>query len=257
MKVFRYHIDFQFVKGSDLIIADTLSRAFVETNNKDEIERPRILKVNTFDARITEIRHATINDTDMQKLIGVISSGWPRKDQRDHRLTPYYSFRDTLIHEEGIILKGETVLIPESMRSVMKTRLHRAHLGYDSMLRRARGTIFWHGMAAEIKQMVNKWEQCERLKPQNQRESLNQLSDGNGPWDKIGTDLFVIENRNYLLVIDYFTNFIEIAYIPTLSSKQVIEKLKKQFSRVGISCQIISDGEPQYTSTEFAKFMKT
>ena len=57
----------------------------------------------------------------MQKLIGVISNGWPQKDQLDHRLTPYYSFRDTLSHEEGIILKGEAVLIPESMRSVLKT----------------------------------------------------------------------------------------------------------------------------------------
>ena len=83
-------------------------------------------------------------------------------------------------------------------------------------------------MAADIKQMVKKCEQCERLKPQNQRESLNQHNNGNGPWDKIGTDLFVIGNRNYLLVIDYFTNFIEIDYIPTLSSKQVIEKLKKK-----------------------------
>ena len=65
---------------------------------------------------------------------------------------PYYSFRDTLSHEEGI----QAVLIPESMRSVMKTRLHGAHLGYDNMLRRARRTIFWPGMAAEIKQMVKK-----------------------------------------------------------------------------------------------------
>ena len=96
----------------------------------------------------------------MQKLIGVISNGWPRKDQLDHRLTLYYSFRDTLSHEEGIILKGEAVLIPESMRSVMKTRLHSAHLGYDSMLRSARGTIFWPGMAAEIKQMGKKCEHC-------------------------------------------------------------------------------------------------
>ena len=70
------------------------------------------------------------------------------------------------------------------------------------MLRRARGTIFWPGMAAKIKQMVKKCEQCERLKPQNQRESLNQHSDGNRPWDKTGTDLFVIENRNYLLVTE-------------------------------------------------------
>ena len=80
MKLFRYDIDFQFVKGSDLIIADTLSCAIVETN-KDEIEHPWIFQVNIFekfqDARITEIHHATVNDTDMQKLIGVISNRWP------------------------------------------------------------------------------------------------------------------------------------------------------------------------------------
>ena len=79
-------------------------------------------------------------------------NGWPRNNRLDLRLTSYYSFRDILSQEEGIILKGEAVLIPESMRSVMKTRLHSAHLGYDSMLRTARGTIFWPGMAAEIKQ---------------------------------------------------------------------------------------------------------
>ena len=37
----------------------------------------------------------------------------------------------------------------------------------------------------------------------------------------------------------------------------MIEKLKKQFSRFGIPRQIISDGGPQYTSTEFEKFVKT
>ena len=63
----------------------------METNNKDEIECPRIFKVNTFekfpDARITEILHTTVNDTNMQKLFGVISNGWPQKYQLDHRLT--------------------------------------------------------------------------------------------------------------------------------------------------------------------------
>lgn len=91
MKLFRYDINFQFIKGSDLIIVDTLSCASLETNNKDEIERPRIFNVNTFekcpDVQITEIRHATVNDTNMQKLIEVISNRWLRKDQLNHRLT--------------------------------------------------------------------------------------------------------------------------------------------------------------------------
>lgn len=138
----------------------------------------------------------------------------------------------------------------------MLKRLHSSHLGYESICRRARGTLFWIGMSADIKEMVKTCEQCEKRKPQNQREPVKQHKDGKGPWDKVGTDLFVIENRNYLLVIDYYTNFIEVDYLPSTSSKVVIEKLKKQFCRFGIPREIISDGGPQYTSVEFEEFTK-
>ena len=262
MKLFRYDIEFQFVKGTDLVIADALSRDFIDTDERDEneTERLRICEVSVFeqfpDARISEIKDATKNDSVMQKLINVVINGWPRKDQVDPDLLPYFSFRDTLSHKDGVILKGEAVLIPKSLRENMKIRLHSAHLGFDSMMRRVRGTIFWPGMAAEIKQLVQNCEQCEQLKPKNQKETLRQHSDGNGPWDKIGTDLFEIKGKNYLLVIDYYSNFIEVDQLTTTTSKQVIEKLKKQFARFGIPCQIVSDGGPQYSSSEFEVFVK-
>lgn len=247
------------MKGTDLVIADTLSRAYVETGSNDETEHLRICEVSVFeefpDARIIEIREASKNDSVLQSLIEVIVNGWPRKDEINPNLMPYFSFRDTLSHENGIILKGEAVLIPKSLRENMKMRLHSAHLGFDSMMRRARGTIFWPGIAAEIKQMIEKCEQCQKLKPRNQRETLRQHSDGNGPWDKVGTDLFEIKGRNYLLVIDYYSNFIEVDQLSTTTSKQVIEKLKKQFARLGIPRYIVSDGGPQYSSEEFKAFV--
>lgn len=43
----------------------------------------------------------------------------------------------------SIVVKGEAIEIPKSLRRDVKHRLHSAHLGYDSMIRRARGTIFW------------------------------------------------------------------------------------------------------------------
>lgn len=162
----------------------------------------------------------------------------------------------TLSHDNGIILKGEAVLIPKSLRENIKMRLHSAHIRFDSMMRRARGTIFWPGMAAEIKQMIEKCEQCQKLKPWNQRETLRQHSDGNGPWDKVGTDLFEIKGRNFLLVIDYYSNFIEVDQLSTTTSKQVIEKLKKQFDLLGIPRYIVSDGGPLYSSEEFKAFVR-
>ena len=201
MKLFRYDIEFQFVKGTDLVIADALSRDFIDTDQRDEneTERLRICEVSVFeqfpDARISKIKDATKNDSVMQKLINAVINGWLRKDQVDPDLLPYFSFRDTLSHKDGVILKGEAVLIPKSLREKMKIRLHSAHLGFDSMMRRVCGTIFWPGMAAEIKQLVQNCEQCEQLKPKNRKETLRQQSDGNGPWDKIGTDLFEIKGK--------------------------------------------------------------
>lgn len=138
----------------------------------------------------------------------------------------------------------------------MLKRLHSSHLGYERICRGARGTLFWTGIYGDIKEMVKTCEQCEKRKPQNQREPLKQHKDGKGPWDKVGADLFVIENRNYLLVNDYDSNCIEVDYLPSTSSKVVMEKLKKQFCRFGIPHEIISDGGPQCTSVEFEEFTK-
>ena len=46
MKLLRYDVEFQFMKGTDLVIADTLSRAYVEMGSNDETERLRICKVS-------------------------------------------------------------------------------------------------------------------------------------------------------------------------------------------------------------------
>lgn len=262
MKLYRYDFDFQFVAGKDLVIADTLSRAYKQNNlnNDQDSERPRILNLNILeefpDKRITEIKQATEEDDKLCLLKDYIVNGWPPKIKVRPDIREYYSIRDTLSVEKGVILKGEAVLIPKSQRKQILLKLHSSHLGYDSLCRRARGTVFWIGINHDIKNLVKHCVSCEQHKPKNQREPLRQHSDGKRPWDKIATDLFMIENRNYLVVVDYFTNFIEVDYLPSTTSNAVIEKMKKLFTRFGIPREIISDGGPQYTSAEFQKLVE-
>ena len=45
-------------------------------------------------------------------------------------------------------------MIPVSLRPEMKRRLHAAHMGYVSMMARARETIFWPRMSSEVKQVA-------------------------------------------------------------------------------------------------------
>ena len=91
--------------------------------------------------------------------------------------------------ENGLIMRGEKVLVPRSMRDEIKRRLHAAHLTADSMLRRARRILFWPGMAAEIKQMADACEACQQSKPSNQKYTLIQHEIGQQPWEKVGSDI--------------------------------------------------------------------
>lgn len=76
------------------------------------------------------------------------------------------------------------------------------------------------------------------------------------PWQKVASDLFEWKQLTYLLVVDYFSRFIEIARLNHPTTKEVVTHLKSIFARHGIPETLISDNGPQYASREFAEFSK-
>ena len=59
-----------------------------------------------------------------------------------------------------------------------------------------------------------------------------------------------------MLVIDYFSRYIEIAKLSNTSSDAVITQLKSMFARHGIPQYVVSDNGPQYSAEIFCKFAK-
>ena len=98
------------------------------------------------------------------------------------------------------------------------------------MLRRARGTVFWPGMASDIKQVAGSCATSHEMKPRNTQEALKQHYDGDGTWHKVGFNMFQIEGNHYLLVLDYFFNFIEVDLLTTMTTSRVVTLLKKHFA---------------------------
>ena len=56
------------------------------------------------------------------------------------------------------------------------------------------------------------------------------------------------------MIVDYYSNFIEMERIATISSRLVIQVLKRTFSRHGIPESLVSDNGPAYASEEFHEF---
>ena len=76
------------------------------------------------------------------------------------------------------------------------------------------------------------------------------------PWQKIATDLFQYENKMYLVIIDFYSRWVECPLLLSTTSNGVISHLKSVFSKYGIPEQVFSDCGVQYTSFEFAEFAR-
>ena len=117
------------------------------------------MNVNAFgdipDKQLDEIREATTCDAGFQTVMKLVLEGWS-EDKRGIPVCalPYFDVRDCLSVVDEILVKGEAVVIPLALRPSSKKRLQ-CPLGHDSMLRRARGTVYWPSMASDIKQIAD------------------------------------------------------------------------------------------------------
>ncbi|XP_060064739.1 uncharacterized protein K02A2.6-like [Ylistrum balloti] len=152
-------------------------------------------------------------------------------------------------------MRGSRLVIPSSMRAEVLQKLHEGHQGIVKCRERAKNSVWWPGLSREIEDIVKTCPSC--LKHRIERpEPLMPTDFPDRPWQKLGSDLFYWKGVNYLLVIDYFSRYIEIAKLSSTTSEAIVTHLKSMFARHGIPETIISDNGPQYASSTFQDFAK-
>ena len=68
------------------------------------------------------------------------------------------------------------------------------------------------------------------------------------PFEKIGVDLFELNKCNYLVPVDYFSNFGEVDPLTSTTTSSIFRKLKGHFACYGIPLVLVSDNGPQFSS---------
>lgn len=76
------------------------------------------------------------------------------------------------------------------------------------------------------------------------------------PWHTLASDLFELNNQTYLVVVNYFSKYIEFTQLSSVTSKEVIENLKQIFARHGIPMTLRTDPGSQYMAKELADFTR-
>ncbi len=118
----------------------------------------------------------------------------------------------------------------------------------------AREALFWPGMNSQIEDLVNDCTKCSEYQNKQRSETLQPTKVPAYPWCEIASDIFDFEGSHYLLTVDYFSKYMEVDKLPSMSSTSTIETLKSQVCRHGIPERLRTDNGPQFSSREFSVF---
>ena len=253
LRLQQYDVEIRYKPGPEMYLADTLSRAYLPTTARSpaEEETERIHAVDFLpisEPQLAEIQRETAADSVLQSLIQVILQGWPdQKEALPSELHPYFTVRDELTAQDGILFKGLRCVIPTSLRPKIRERLHGAHTGVEGCLRRARETVYWPGINADLRDYIAKCGVCATYQKDQQKEPLISHKIPSRPWETVGCDIFHFEDRDYLCTVDYYSSYFEINQLKDKTGKEVIGTLKRHFSTHGIPNKLQSDNGPPYS----------
>ena len=116
------------------------------------------------------------------------------------------------------------------------TLSHNAHLCADSCIRRARESIFWPGMSADIKAAVDKCETCAMARPSQQTQPLQQLEIVMRARSRFSADIMTLNGRDYLLTVDSLSGYFEVDLLTSQAVDHTILKLRICFTF--LACRI-------------------
>lgn len=135
-------------------------------------------------------------------------------------------------------------------------RIHQSHLGINACLNRARECVYWPNMNSQLKDFISRCRCCREHDVRQTREPMEMRDIPERPWQIVSADLFHYAGKQFLVTVDYFSDFFEMDELVSATSGEVIDKLCNHFARYGIPETFISDGGPQFASLEFKNFVK-
>ena len=251
-----YDLTIKYKPGKEMLIADALSRLSPEdklpmANLNVQIHEvcPQV-KANM----MQKIKEETQIDPELSAVKEIVYSGWPTTcKELPTLLKPYWSYRDELTVEDGILLKGPRIIIPQPLQGQILEKLHAGHQGAEKTKLRARTTVFWRNMNKDIDDTTRDCTICQELQKTQTKEPLIQPEIPPRPWHTVATDLFYLEGAEYLLIADYYSKYPFVRKIPhnNSNSNTVAELTKQIFSEQGIPSVVRSDNGPHYVGQAY------
>ena len=263
IRTFPYTFMVRYIPRPKNLLADCLSRL---GDLKDTIKLPKlhVYQISQqFPARsnkLQELQEATQADDELVLLKHTIMSGWPSTIKEiPPILQPYWTFREELTIEDGLILKGTRIVIPSKKQEAILNQIPDSHLGLNKCKLQAKQTLYWPGLNDQLAKLVLNCQLCLKYSNSKKKQGINS-SLGHKiplfPWPKLATDLFHFEGDSYLLLVDYTSHLPIVRKLRSMTGQHIVDHFKQIFTEYGWADTIVSGNGPCYTSEIFKELMK-
>jgi hypothetical protein len=230
----------------------TLRRvAAITATSSDDDDQSDLSLENSFgrtDMLLNSLREVATADETYLDLIAAVEAGFSaRREITAPSVRQYWTIRQELSVDNGLVLFGKRIVIPQRSRRDILVKLHAAHQGIVRMKRRARQTIYWPSLNNDIVSMVERCQACQERLPSQQREPLLRDVLPERVFEEVTADLFESVRLHVLVYTDRLSGWPVIHrwhHAPT--ARELIQAVTGNFVDLGVPTRFRSDGGPQF-----------
>ena len=254
-----YSYEIEFRPTNDHSNADALSRLPLNVVYVDSLAAESASynkeQLDSLPVTVSKLQSHTRTDAVLSKVCEHTVKGWP--DSPEPHLKPYYNRKDELTVESGCLMWLRRVVIPDKLRPRLLRELHRDHPGIWKMKAVARSYFWWPGLDKEVERVAGSCTECQSVKKAPPSAPLHPWVWPTRPWERVHLDFAgPFQNAMFLVAVDAHSKWPEVFIMSSTTSTATIGVLRQMFAAYGLPAQVVTDNGTQFTSDEFATFMK-
>lgn len=178
-----------------------------------------------------EIEEQSRNDLEIREIIHKILKG----DQKDLPLA-YKVIANELCIVGDVLMRVDRIVMPSKLRERVLHLAHEGHPGIRLMKSHLRSNVWWPKIDQEAEKFVKNCKGCTLVSAPNPPEPMIRRELPNQPWIDIAADfLGPLPDGQYLLVvIDYYSRYMEVCEMRSITASETISELAAIFCRYGL-----------------------
>ena len=178
LRLKKYNVTIVYHKGPEKVFANHLSRNLDTESETGKITELYKLSIANVDLNVSQVKLSKIQEKTKLypkpiQVSKLIVFGWPdRKTDVSQFARSYWNFRDKLSVLDGVLLKGNHIIVPKLMRTDVLNQIHEGHMSASKCRLRTWSSAYWSGINSEIEDIVGQCEMCPLTKLKNKKEPL-------------------------------------------------------------------------------------